>query len=87
MYILNFPLNSICSVATWVLILLILQTLYLAVRDAIATTRTLHQIPCSDCQFFTENYYLKCTVHPTYALTKAAINCRDFCPRQKPLRY
>ena len=40
----------------------------------------LHQIPCSGCAFFTNDYRLKCTVHPFEALSEDAIGCRDFEP-------
>lgn len=40
--------------------------------------KTLHQIPCSKCVFFTGDYRLKCTVRPTEALSESAIFCRDF---------
>ncbi len=83
MYALDFTIHPSYFLAAWALIGLILQTLYLAIGDAIATTKTLHQIPCTNCQFFTGNYYLKCTVHPNSALTDRAINCRDFCLLQK----
>lgn len=83
MYILDFTIHPIYFLATLALIGIVLQTLYLAVRAAIFTTKALHQIPCAKCQFCTGNYYLKCTVHPSYALTERAINCRDFCLLQK----
>jgi RNA polymerase subunit RPABC4/transcription elongation factor Spt4 len=38
----------------------------------------MHQIPCANCQFFTRDYHLKCTVHPAQALTEEAIGCGDF---------
>ena len=40
----------------------------------------LHQIPCSGCAFFTNDYRLKCTVHPFKALSEDAIGCVDFEP-------
>ncbi len=40
--------------------------------------RKLHQIPCSRCQYFTDSYYVKCTVNPKLANTELAINCHDF---------
>ena len=45
--------------------------------------RRLHQIPCSRCTYFTRDYRLKCTVHPTIALTEDAIACRDYEYRQR----
>ncbi|MEE3718377.1 hypothetical protein V2H45_16675 [Tumidithrix elongata RA019] len=38
----------------------------------------LHQIPCSNCAYFTGNHHLKCPLHPSEALTESAIRCRDF---------
>ncbi|MDB9496531.1 hypothetical protein PN441_18505 [Spirulina major CS-329] len=40
---------------------------------------TMHQIPCTQCQFFTNHPALKCTIHPQTANTETAIACRDFC--------
>ena len=80
---LEVTISPIYFLAAWALIGLVLQTMYLAVSDAIATSKILHQIPCARCQFFTNSYYLKCTVNPTCALTETAINCRDFYQKQK----
>ncbi len=38
----------------------------------------LHQIPCSNCLFFTGEYNLKCAVHPCKALSEEAIGCADY---------
>ena len=35
------------------------------------------EIMCRRCEFFSDNHYLKCTLHPTTVLTAQAINCRD----------
>lgn len=40
--------------------------------------REMHRIPCADCQYFTGDYTLKCTVHPSTALSEDAINCPDY---------
>jgi hypothetical protein len=38
-----------------------------------------HQhIPCHNCRFSSRNSYLKCAVHPTKAMKKAAIGCSDY---------
>ncbi len=54
-----------------------LSTWKMLQRDWIHLQR-LHQIPCSRCDFFTGEYNLKCTVHPTKALNEAAIGCEDY---------
>ncbi len=51
-------------------------------QDTVIYAQRMHQIPCSKCRFFTENYQLKCTIHPTNALTEAAIDCPDYQPDQ-----
>ena len=35
------------------------------------------EIMCRRCEFFSDNHYLKCTLHPTTVLTLQAINCQD----------
>ncbi|WP_421657303.1 hypothetical protein [Leptothermofonsia sp. ETS-13] len=71
-------LVPICFVSAWVIVFLIGWSLWAATRDTVARSRQMHQIPCSECRFFTSDYHLKCTVHPSTALTEAAINCPDF---------
>lgn len=78
-------LAPLCFVTAWVLVVLLMWTIWIAARDGIATVKRLHQIPCANCQFFTDDYLLKCAVHPTFALTEEAINCSDFCPRGRPV--
>ena len=46
--------------------------------DAVAKAKTMHQIPCTNCRFFSGDYRLKCTVNPHTANTEQAINCPDF---------
>ena len=53
-------------------------SLFSMIRDAIAQARTMHQIPCTKCRFFTGDYRLKCTVNPSVANTEQAIDCSDY---------
>lgn len=39
------------------------------------------QSPCRKCQFFNENNYLNCALHPSVALTNQAVNCSDYDER------
>lgn len=64
--------------AAWGFISTAVWSLWAIVRDTIKQTKQLHQIPCSNCLFFTDSYYLKCPVHPHSALTEEAINCPDY---------
>ena len=76
--ILQRCLVPVCFVAAWSLVLTVSWRLVSAIRYGIARTKRLHQIPCTDCQFFTGNYHLKCTVHPDSALSEQAIDCIDY---------
>jgi hypothetical protein len=70
----------ICFVSAWTLVLLVAWSAWSGVRDTVARSQRMHQIPCANCQFFTCDYHLKCTVHPSSALTEDAIDCLDYEP-------
>ncbi|MEP0913734.1 hypothetical protein NDI45_22720 [Leptolyngbya sp. GB1-A1] len=42
------------------------------------------KIPCYQCQFFTNNPYLRCAVRPETVLTESALDCSDFQARLQP---
>jgi hypothetical protein len=63
----------------WLLVsLFIAWRLIKITQQGIAHLKRLHQVPCSNCAFFTGDYRLKCTVHPITAMSEEAIDCRDF---------
>lgn len=84
----NFLIQSLSNsidqnlyfLVTWALIIFFVWKIWSAAKGGIATIKRLHQIPCTNYQFFTGNYYLKCPVHPNNALTEEAINCSDYAP-------
>jgi hypothetical protein len=45
---------------------------------AIAKAKQMHRIPCTKCNFFTNDHRLKCTIKPQIANTEEAIGCRDY---------
>jgi hypothetical protein len=67
-----------CFILAWGLLFLLAAQLWALGRDGVRVTQRLHQIPCANCQFFTGDYHLKCTVNPSTAMTELAIGCRDF---------
>jgi hypothetical protein len=77
----------ICFVSAWAIIILCAWSLWTAARDSVTTAKQMHQIPCTGCQFFTEDYRLKCTVRPSIANTEEAINCRDYQAKTNPYLY
>lgn len=71
-------LGPICFVVAWATLIFGVWSVWAALRDSVARARQMHQIPCSECQYFSGNYLLKCPLHPKEALTEAAVGCRDF---------
>jgi hypothetical protein len=71
-------LIPVCLISAWALILLMAWSLFAAVQDSYRNAKRMHQVPCSQCRFFTGSYYLKCPVHPSRALSEAAIDCPDY---------
>nr|WP_199349682.1 hypothetical protein [Nostoc flagelliforme] len=80
-------LVPICFFVAWTVTILAVLSLWTAARDSVATAKQMHQIPCSGCQFFTDNYRLKCTVRPSIANTEEAIHCLDYQPKTNPYLY
>ncbi|MTJ11506.1 hypothetical protein FJR11_02615 [Anabaena sp. UHCC 0187] len=71
-------LIPICFMIAWTVIVLLLLNLWTATQATVKTAQKMHKIPCHNCQFFTNNYRLKCTVNPYIANTEAAIDCQDY---------
>jgi hypothetical protein len=80
-------LVPICFITAWTVTILVMLSLWTTARDSVATAKLMHQIPCTGCQFFTDNYRLKCTVRPSIANTEEAIDCRDYQPKTNPYLY
>lgn len=86
-HVLQPYLVPICFFCAWTLIILMVWSLWAAVRDTVTTGKRLHQIPCANCQYFTGDYRLKCTVQPDMANSEAAIHCLDYQPKTNGLQY
>ncbi|GAB4467033.1 MAG: hypothetical protein OHK0037_23350 [Elainellaceae cyanobacterium] len=76
----HLVLVPVCFVLAWGMVGLVTWNLISAGRDGLAQARQMHQIPCSECRFFTGEYHLKCPVHPEWALSEEAMNCIDYEP-------
>jgi hypothetical protein len=59
------------------MIIMVFLNLWTATKETVKIAQEMHKIPCYNCQFFTNNYRLKCTVNPHIASTEAAIGCKD----------
>jgi hypothetical protein len=71
-------MNVICFLLTWMLIVSSIWTFTSNLKAGIIQLKKLHQVPCSKCQYFTNSYYLKCTINPQIAGSELAIDCHDY---------
>lgn len=75
-------LHLVLCVGFWTLISTFLFWRLMTIsKRAVNHLKRLHQIPCSNCAYFTGDYRLKCTVNPLVAMSETAIGCRDFMVR------
>ena len=70
-------LPIVLQVCAWGLTGFCAYSLYQSMVQTFQLASRMHQVPCSQCQYFTQDYFLKCTVHPHRALSEDAIGCRD----------
>jgi hypothetical protein len=38
-------------------------------------------IKCFRCQYFNDNHYIECALHPLIVMTEQAVDCKDYCPK------
>jgi hypothetical protein len=74
-------LVPICLVCAWAIVFLGIASIWGAICATTASAKQMHQIPCSGCVFFTNDYRLKCPVNPKGAMSEEAINCPDYRER------
>ncbi|MDJ0675590.1 MAG: hypothetical protein QNJ36_09465 [Calothrix sp. MO_167.B42] len=65
----------------WGLMILFFCSAWHTLKIGTEHLRKMHQIPCSGCDYFTNDYRLKCTVNPIKACSEDAIGCIDFEPK------
>jgi len=71
-------LVPICFVSAWIIIILALRSFWLTMKHGLNRAKKMHEIPCTGCQYFTNDYRLKCTVQPHIASSEDAIDCPDY---------
>ena len=71
-------LTPICFLFAWLLLIITIWSCSSAIAEILARARQMHQIPCTKCQYFTNDYHLKCTIWPSVANTEQAIDCSDY---------
>ena len=77
-------LSPVGFVISWMVFFLILRKIR-AVLDykMVFPVTALHQLPCKNCSFYSNNHYLKCAVNPSIVLTEEATNCSEYSPSKK----
>jgi hypothetical protein len=78
----NSYFQPIYFLITWGFLGLLLWTFIIGLRDIKKRGEIMHKIPCSQCQYFTNDHRLKCTLQPLIANTELAIDCPDFRIKQ-----
>ena len=68
----------VCFFFAWAFVAVLTWGAWSAIAESFTRSKRMHQIPCADCQFFTNDHRLKCTIHPTIANSEEAINCPDY---------
>jgi hypothetical protein len=51
-----------------------------------STVKNCSKVKCDGCQYFHNNLYLKCALHPADAMTDRAIDCQDFEAKVQTLK-
>jgi hypothetical protein len=77
-------LVPLCLIGAWLFFAALGASIFSALRETIKCSQQMHAIPCPNCQFFTNDYRLKCTIQPLRANTEQAIGCLDYCPKKNP---
>lgn len=67
-----------CAFCAWAIVILSIASFGLMLNKGTNHLKKIHDIPCSGCDFFTNDYRLKCTIHPYKACSEEAIGCIDF---------
>jgi hypothetical protein len=67
----------------WLLLMLKFSDTLNIASNKIKTLKILTKLPCRNCQYFTNNHFLKCAVRPSTALTEEAMNCPDYCSKKQ----
>lgn len=69
-------------VICWAAIFLMLsKRVRLARKEVAINIKSLEQIPCKNCNFYSNDPHLKCAVNPSVVMTEKAVDCTDYCAK------
>ncbi len=78
------PDSSLLIPAGFVILSAIAISIYVfipkQIHQAALDLKCRSKVPCRHCRYFSHNNYLRCSVHPTTAMTEKAIDCQDYDP-------
>jgi hypothetical protein len=76
-------LSPVFFAFSWVIVFMILRKVRNFIDDKMVfTVRNAHKVPCKNCQYFSNNHYLKCAVNPSIVLTEEAQDCSEYLPKK-----
>lgn len=75
-------LIPLCFAAAWA-IAVALAGMPKISREQKLSLKRHSKIPCRNCQFYSNNPYIRCAIRPTEALTEQAIDCSDYSAREE----
>ncbi|MCU0570986.1 MAG: hypothetical protein MUF49_31015 [Oculatellaceae cyanobacterium Prado106] len=70
------------SITVLIILYLLFPEILKIIKTGEVTLKSFQKIPCKHCRFFSKSIYLQCAVRPADALTKRAICCTDFMPKE-----
>ncbi|MBD2447086.1 hypothetical protein H6G76_07885 [Nostoc sp. FACHB-152] len=79
-------LSPIALLSSWIIFFLVLRKVRTFLDNKMVfTVKTVHQVPCKNCRFYSNNHYLKCAVQPSIVMTDEAKNCSEYSPKNEKL--
>jgi len=83
----DLPLKQSVSIGT-IFSMVLLSTITLLIyartsklKQPLSKVNLLAAIRCSRCQYFNNNHFLNCALHPVTIMTERAVDCLDYCPK------
>lgn len=79
-------LSPIGLLFSWIIFFLVLRKVRTFLDNKMVfTVKSVHQVPCKNCRFYSNNHYLKCAVQPSMVMTDEAKNCCEYSPKNDKL--
>jgi len=76
-------LTPLALLISWIVFFLILRKSQRVVdHKQFFIINRLKKVPCQNCQYYSNNHYLKCAIQPSIVMTEEAKNCSEFLPEQ-----